>query len=285
MKNRSYNNIQFLNLGFNSKRAAAAVWPCFHQHNEVELMLVKGGYITYRFGGGIRKIRKEEVVCFWGAVPHQIIYVEPGARFEWISIPLELFVQWQLPENFAANIIRGEMLILQSPDFNKQLTFAQWEKDLRSDSETARRIVSLEAEAKLRRFAASLDPGKNPADSSRRITPFSPGNLGKIEQVNLYIANNYREKISIARIAAKVRLHPNYLVSLFRKHCGIGLVDFISRFRVLHAQRLLSSTNMKILDIAFDSGFFSASSFYEVFERICKQTPGEYRKNNSLHKL
>jgi len=245
-------------------------------------MFIKTGQLTYRFGGSIRKLFAGDIVCFWSSIPHQITYAETGNCCEWVSIPLGMFIQWQLPEDFVSKIIQGKMLIFSDSD---SWLFKQWEKDLNSNNETARRIVALEVEAKLRRFALSLGLKKKQAASRKRIIPFSTSSLGKIEQINLYIANNYQKKMSVAEIANKVNLHPNYLVSLFRSHCGIGIVDFISQFRISHAQRLLATTDMKILDIAFDSGFSSASNFYIVFKQICQQTPSEYRTLNSPYKL
>ena len=248
-------------------------------------MFIKTGYVTYRFGGSVRKLFAGETACFWSSVPHQMIDVGKKSFCEWLTIPFGLFIQWQLPEHFSSRVIQGEMIISQENSPTKHSLFEQWEKDLRLNSEAVRRIVALEVEARLRRLALSIEANRLKSASEKRVLPFSSGSLGKIEQMNLYIAGNYQNKLSVAKIAEKVELHPNYAVTLFRSHCGIGIVDFISRLRISHAQRLLSTTNMKMLDIAFTSGFSSISSFYEVFKRACKKTPSQYRVVNSLHKL
>jgi AraC-like DNA-binding protein len=248
-------------------------------------MFIRAGYVTYRFGGGVRKLSAGETVCFWSSVPHQIIAVGKSSFIEWLTIPLGLFIQWQLPEYFSAKVIQGEMIVAQNSSLAEMSPFSRWEKDLSLNSEAARRIVALEAEARLRRLALGLELKKSKEASGKRVLPFSSGSLGKIEQMNLFIAGNYQRKINVARIAKVVGLHPNYALTLFRSHCGIGIIDFISRLRISHAQRLLSTTNMKMLDIAFDSGFSSVSSFYEVFKRVCKKTPSQYRVSNCIHIL
>ena len=281
----SHNNIQFLDPGFSCRCVSPEIWPRFHQHNEVELMFIKTGYVTYRFGGSVRKLSAGETACFWSSVPHQVIDVGKKAFCEWLTIPFGLFIQWQLPEYFLSRVIQGEMIISQGSRLAAQSPFEQWEKDLGLNSEASRRIVALEVEACLRRLALGLEANSLKSASEKRILPFSSGSLGKIEQMNLYIAGNYQKKLSVAKIAEKADMHPNYAVTLFRSHCGIGIVDFISRLRTSHAQRLLATTSMKMLDIASDSGFSSISSFYEVFKRVCKKTPSQYRDGNSLHKL
>lgn len=73
-------------------------------------------------------------------------------------------------------------------------------------------------------------------------------------------------------------MHPNYLIPLFKRNCGMGLWEYVQRLRISHAQRLLLMSDAKILDVAYDSGFASASRFYECFNRLCGQTPKDYRR-------
>lgn len=48
--------------------------------------------------------------------------------------------------------------------------------------------------------------------------------------------------------------------------------------RVSHAQRLLTTTDMKVVDIALDSGFPSPARFYAAFKRNAGQSPAKYRR-------
>ena len=51
---------------------------------------------------------------------------------------------------------------------------------------------------------------------------------------------------------------------------------------VAHARRLLATTDAKVLDIAMQAGFGSASQFYNVFHQVAGQTPRQYA---SLHRV
>ena len=66
-------------------------------------------------------------------------------------------------------------------------------------------------------------------------------------------------------ISKAVGLHPNYAMNLFKKAFGTTLIDYITHHRVSHVQRLLATTDKKIVDIAFSSGFNSMSRFNEAF--------------------
>jgi AraC-like DNA-binding protein len=96
------------------------------------------------------------------------------------------------------------------------------------------------------------------------------------------IAQNYTEPLTIDDISREVGLHPNYAMGLFKKTFGTTLIDYLTRHRVSHAHRLLATTDDKIVDVAFSSGFSSISRFNEAFRRACGSSPRDYRKQHEL---
>jgi len=63
---------------------------------------------------------------------------------------------------------------------------------------------------------------------------------------------------------------------LFRRSCGITLLDYVNMHRIWNAQRLLTTTTMKVNEVAKESGFSSPVRFYAVFRKIVGQTPRDY---------
>ena len=59
---------------------------------------------------------------------------------------------------------------------------------------------------------------------------------------------------------------------------GISCYQYITKRRVLMAQELLGDTDLSVMDIALQSGFFSLSTFNRVFKDINNCSPTEYRK-------
>jgi transcriptional regulator GlxA family with amidase domain len=53
--------------------------------------------------------------------------------------------------------------------------------------------------------------------------------------------------------------------------------DYVVMHRAYHAHQLLATTDRKIIDIAFDSGFRSLARFYASFERVFHCTPSVVR--------
>lgn len=64
---------------------------------------------------------------------------------------------------------------------------------------------------------------------------------------------------------------------LFKRVFGTTLIDHLTHHRIFHAKRLLTTTDQKIVDVAFSSGFSSISRFNEAFRRACGCTPRAYR--------
>ncbi len=97
-----------------------------------------------------------------------------------------------------------------------------------------------------------------------------------------FLAEHYTEAIHIDHVAQIVHLHPNYAVNLFRKYYGMGMVEYLTQYRIAHAQRLLVTTKKTVLEIALEAGFGSVSRFYTAFKDICGQTPAAYRASLSV---
>lgn len=81
-----------------------------------------------------------------------------------------------------------------------------------------------------------------------------------------YIADNFRDDISIADIAAAFAIHPKYAMSVFR---------------LSYAQAMLMREDANVLHIAMESGFGSLSAFNKSFHRLAGMTPSSFRRAGS----
>lgn len=244
-----------------------------HRHNEIELNYLEAGSMVYLSGGKHIEVIAGQIAVFWAAIPHQLIYFAEGSLQLWITIPFATFLQWRLPDTLTQQVIRGTFVqgTVCTQGQSSGALFRQWYADLQANSSELRKIALLEIEAHLRRLTLSLGDREESATSS----PVQE--LSKVEQIACFIADHYTEPIPIESIAHAVHLHPNYAMNLFRKHLGQSIVDYVTQYRLSHAQRLLIMTNANASEIALEVGFGSVSRFYVAFKRAYKQSPGEYR--------
>ena len=206
------------------------------------------------------------VMCvFWAAMPHQLS--EGEAVMYWVTLPLPLFLRWQLPEALATAVLQGKPVVRRGEANGGDAPLRQWLVDLTRGGGHGT-IVQLELEAYLRRMA--LDGDANvPAPGVQ-----TGGHGGQMAQ---YIADNFVQPLHVAQIAAHAGLHPHYAMQLFRETYGLSLIDYLTRCRIAHAQQLLVVSDMSVPEVALESGFNSASRFYSAFKAECGTTPRAYR--------
>ena len=247
-------------------------------HNEIELNMLQSGSVTYMLGGSKIRVEAGHLSAFWAAIPHQIIDYSKNTEYFVATIPLSWFIQCELPERLTIPLMRGEMVhepLVERAGFDLAM-FAQWQRDLETGGAEAKDIVMLEMEARLRRLATGMPPPSDSKTKSARMS-LQAGGLNKVEQMACIVAQRYTESLSVTEISQAVGLHPNYAMNLFKKAFGTTLIDYLTHHRVSHAQRLRATTDEKIVEIAFSSGFNSVSRFNEAFRRACGCTPREYR--------
>lgn len=246
-------------------------------HNEIQLNILRRGRVTYMVGGLKIKVKPGHLTAFWAAIPHQIIDYEPDTEYFVATLPLAWFLQCQLPDAVVSPLMRGEVISEPQPDRAEvdAALFVQWESDLKKNQRVLREIVIREMETRLRRLGVTLED--QAGQLSRAPAKVQVGGLNKVEQIVCYIAQSYVEPITVTDIGKAVDMHPNSAMRLFKKVFGTTLIDHLTHHRIFHAKRLLATTDQKIVDVAYSSGFSSISRFNEAFRRASGCTPRAYR--------
>lgn len=242
-----------------------------HRHDDIEFNITEGGAMHYLFGGEHMLLGPQNVSAFWAAKPHQLTSAEPDHHVRWLTVPLPIFLTWDLPEAFVGTLLRGEPVIIERGAARKGEAelFEQWAIDLDARSDYSRATVLLEIHAWLRRLAREVR-----SISGARHEGIST----QVAAMAQFIAENFTEPIRIEDIAAAVHLHPRHAMTVFRKFVGTTLLSYLTQFRVAEAQRLLLTTSLSVSEIGTSSGFQSQSQFYQTFTSACGQPPAAYRR-------
>jgi AraC family transcriptional regulator, melibiose operon regulatory protein len=270
--------------GFTCERWKAAVMRRPDRHDEIELNLLLRGSLTYLLGGTRVTLKEQRLGAFWAAMPHQIIDSTGNPDYFVITLPLAWVLQCDLPPNFADRLLGGEFIQERRGDSRRfELDCAlchQWEHDLQGPKRQPSAATTLELHARLLRFAAAVHevtPTRQAVPGVRTAT-----SAVKAEQMASYIARHYREPVTIDDIGREINLHPNYAMTLFKRTFHTTLNDYLTRYRIAQAQRLLATTDEKVIDVAMESGFRTPSRFYDAFQRACACSPSRYRKEHHV---
>jgi AraC family transcriptional regulator, melibiose operon regulatory protein len=275
----------FAPYGFTCQRWTPVPMKRADRHNEIELNLLKHGSLTYLLGGNTVSIPAGRLAVFWAAIPHQILSSKDKTEYFVATIPLAWFLQCQFPAHFVDAILHARVVLDPEPKTRggDLEMFERWVHDLEDPQPTRRRVAFLEIESRLLRFAMAV-PLETPSTQSRKSDHvlIETGGLNRAEQMACYIAQHYTEPLTAEKISEAAGLHPNYAMSLFKKTLGITLIDCVTQHRVSHSQRLLATTDEKIIEVALSSGFSSLSRFHDAFKKFCGCAPKEYRRAHRI---
>lgn len=96
--------------------------------------------------------------------------------------------------------------------------------------------------------------------------------------IKQFIKQNYRNEITLDKLAELRHINKYYLAHSFKKDTGISPIEYLNQVRIKESQLLLETTDYKIADIAEMTGFSSQSFFAQSFKRTAGQTPSSFRK-------
>lgn len=89
-------------------------------------------------------------------------------------------------------------------------------------------------------------------------------------------------ELSLQKLAAGLSLPDKQVSQLINQQLGKHFFDYINEFRINEAKALLKDqSDLTVLEILYQVGFNSKSSFYTAFKKETGQTPTNYRKSAS----
>lgn len=88
-------------------------------------------------------------------------------------------------------------------------------------------------------------------------------------------------ELTLEKLASHLQMPDRDLSILINHHLGKHFFDFINEYRIDKAKEILENPDnrkLTILEVIYQVGFNSKSSFYTAFKKITHQTPTAYRK-------
>ncbi len=86
--------------------------------------------------------------------------------------------------------------------------------------------------------------------------------------------------ISLERLSKSVRIPEKTLSQVINQAGGLNFNDFVNRYRIDFAKEMIiKNDSKKILEVAYECGFNSKTTFNSAFKKFTGQTPSEFKKN------
>lgn len=123
-----------------------------------------------------------------------------------------------------------------------------------------------------------MSPGR--ADRGSRLAQADvPSLIDELERLFARERVYLDQDICLDELARRLGLTPHAFSELLNRWVGVSYYEYVSRWRVAEACRLLTEPGTDtILQIGLKSGFRSKVAFHEAFRLFTGMSPGEYKK-------
>ncbi len=107
----------------------------------------------------------------------------------------------------------------------------------------------------------------------------SPRRTQMTDQILEYLCENFKNPISVGKLAEMIHVSPSYFSKLFYNATGMNLTAYLKKLRINAICTQLVNTDENIADIARGCGIEDMKSLYTAFKKETGMTPGTYRKS------
>lgn len=246
----------------------------YNWHREMELLLMLRGEMEVCSQAAIRVLKEDDLILINPNSGHATFSLEPE------SIAMVLHVDPRFYSRYYDDAEKFRFLVCSDRQSRNGDSFctvrrylAQIAENLRGD-DLGRRLAIDSAFYGLMQLLMEVFPPERVTAASFQADEKKQEALTAVLK---YIQKNYRSKISLDSLADSVGYNASYLSQLFKTNLGINFYDYLTRIRLREATRRLSQTDDKILDIALEYGFSNLKSFNNVFRKVFRKSPSEYR--------
>lgn len=102
-----------------------------------------------------------------------------------------------------------------------------------------------------------------------------------IEQIRIFVDQNFDKDLSLKRISKEFGISENYLSRLFAKENHVTFKQYVKTLRIAKAKDYLSNTTLRIGEICDKLGFHSVEHFSRLFKTETGVSPSEYRSKKA----
>lgn len=100
----------------------------------------------------------------------------------------------------------------------------------------------------------------------------------RVIEIQEWLQENYGHKISISKLAETFGMSVRTLNRRFRTAANTTPLDYLQSVRLDYAKDLLKHSNLNVSEIAHRVGYQDGSYFSELFGKLNRVTPKEYRR-------
>jgi AraC-like DNA-binding protein len=117
-----------------------------------------------------------------------------------------------------------------------------------------------------------------------RLPEFSAHEEGRTDLISMiqkYVDEHFSDPdFSLERLGSDLKYNKKYLSTVFKRHVGVGIVEYLHTVRIQQACTMLKQGFTSVSDVALRCGYPDAQYFSKVFKRRMSISPREYLASN-----
>lgn len=257
-----------------------------HHHSAFEIAYIKSGRGLYQIGGKQMDIEPGDVYLFSTNEVHCITEIYDNRPMVLLNTHFEPRFIWSPQGNvFDESFLR--IFFNRSPNFSNRLD---------RNNPTTKEIASLllrmqkEAEEKPEAYELMIKTYllnilvlliRNYDYVARENTPsLQSEKLFRMENAINYMDDHITDSLTLDEIAKRAGMSRTYFSSVFKTLNGLTPWEYIGLKRIELAKQALRTSDLSVLEIAFDCGFNNVSHFNRLFKKATGLNPMEYKSKS-----
>lgn len=253
----------------------------FHQHEEIQLSLIKKGEGSLLVGDTVHSFQAGELIVLGSNIPH--VFKSTSQK----DSPSHMLTVFFKKDSFGNDFFETEELKPFDSFFEKA---SQSFKISSPSEEIISLFETLFSVSKLERFILFLQLLKGinesayiPLSTFPQAKKYSDNEGQRMGIIYNFSMNHFRDKITLPQIASEAAMTPQAFCRYFKKRTRKTYIEFLNEIRVEEACNLLKKQpEMSIIEIAEASGFNNISNFHRKFKELKEMRPLQYQKQHSL---
>lgn len=256
----------------------------WHWHTEIEFVYVQSGTVTFCIGTDQIPLSEGNAVFINSKVLHEF-YSEDNAVipnfvcYPTFIAPIETRIYNQYVQPIISSTISYQIFSPVLP-WQKEILDILQEIFTQQNSACAKELITSSLLQKLWAvFFEHID-----TTHLNQQQDHSAQSQIKLQVMMQYIHTNYSSQIALSDIAQSAGISKSSALSFFHKYLKMAPVSYLILYRLKKASELLITTDLKLVEIAYATGFNNIGYFCKQYKIHYGITPTEYRKLKAQRK-
>ncbi|AWV96747.1 AraC family transcriptional regulator [Arcticibacterium luteifluviistationis] len=244
----------------------------FHYHPELELTYIEKGRGVRHVGMKMEEFEEGDLVFLGANLPHCWLN-RPDEDGSFVSSYVIQFHEDVFSESFLKlpefSVLKALFSMANLGVKFKGQNFGQEMKSIFKKDESQRIIALLQLFLKLANAEKSI---------LLDVAPVGKSNPDRFHLVFSYIIEHFREQISLENVAEIAGLTTTSFCRYFKNITGKTFFEVILEYRIEAVVQLLVTSNKRINEIAFETGFQDIPYFNRSFKKQIGMSPSQFRE-------